>query len=218
MTSTQGVNVLWLVLAVGACSGPDRESNAPADDANGGDTVTADVVDAVGVASLDSATLERARSAASALGKGLMQSLLAEMESGGTDAALAFCADSAQALTARYQQQGVNVHRTSLQIRNPDNAPDGAERRVLLYLDSLHSTNALPTDYAEVLRSADGSREARYYRPIMVVEGCLRCHGAAESIAPEVRSVLAERYPSDAATGYAVGDLRGVVAVRLPLP
>ena len=38
---------------------------------------------------------------------------------------------------------------------------------------------------------------------------CLTCHGPVEAIPPEVRAVLRKRYPSDQATGYSVGDLRG---------
>jgi hypothetical protein len=34
-------------------------------------------------------------------------------------------------------------------------------------------------------------------------------------MAPDVRSLLAERYPEDRATGYAAGDFRGMVSVRV---
>ncbi len=41
-------------------------------------------------------------------------------------------------------------------------------------------------------------------------------HGA--NVAPEVKAVLDETYPADKATGYSVGDLRGVAWVELPAP
>jgi hypothetical protein len=140
------------------------------------------------------------------------------LEAAGPDSALAFCADSAQALTARYQLAGVDVHRTSLRVRNPSNAPDSAEVRVLGYLAGLKTAGTLPTEFVEVRRSGDGIRELRYYRPVTIAAGCLNCHGAVEAIKPSIRAVLAERYPEDAAVGYAEGDLRGVVAARVGLP
>jgi hypothetical protein len=156
--------------------------------------------------------------AADALGKGLMTALLGQLESGGPPAALAFCADSAQALTARYQQEGLDVHRTSLKVRNPRNAPDSVEVRVLDALAAQHAAGTLAPEYVEIRRLGTSAREVRYFRPIQVQQGCLTCHGAVNGIAPGIQSVLAERYPDDAAVGYAVGDLRGVIAVRRALP
>lgn len=176
------------------------------------------VVDPGGVGPEDSASLRAARDAAGALGQGLMKELLTRLASGGPDSALVFCTDSAQALTARYQLAGVDVHRTSLRVRNPSNAPDSAEVRVLEYLAGLKAAGTLPPEYVEVRRSGDGSRELRFFRPVTVAAGCLTCHGAAESIAPSIRRLLAERYPNDQATGYSEGDLRGAVAVRVAPP
>jgi hypothetical protein len=176
------------------------------------------VVESTELAAVDSASLASARGAADALGKGLMTALFGALEAGGPTAALAFCADSAPALTARYQADGIDVHRTSLKVRNPRNAPDSVEVRVLDRLAELHATGALPPEYVEIRRLATGTRELRYFRPIRVQPGCLTCHGPVEGIAPEIGTVLADRYPDDAAVGYAVDDLRGVIAVRRALP
>ncbi|MBK7927605.1 MAG: DUF3365 domain-containing protein [Bryobacterales bacterium] len=46
---------------------------------------------------------------------------------------------------------------------------------------------------------------------------CLSCHGPAGSIPPEVKKILTERYPHDTATGYASGEVRGAIAVKVPL-
>ncbi len=54
--------------------------------------------------------------------------------------------------------------------------------------------------------------------PIPVEGPCLTCHGARESLAPELRQALARRYPEDAAVGYAVGDLRGLVWAEVDVP
>jgi hypothetical protein len=202
-------------------SGCNRPADAPpADDsANTNNTpLAATIVESTGAESADSASLAVARDAATALGQGLMKELLARLDAFGPDSALAFCADSAQALTARYQLAGVDVHRTSLRVRNLSNAPDSAETRVLEYLQSLKVAGTLPSEFVEVRRSGNGTRELRYFRPVMIAAGCLNCHGAVESIKPSIRTVLAERYPNDQAVGYGEGDLRGVVAVRVGLP
>jgi hypothetical protein len=203
--------VLLGALLLAACGGADRTPDAePA--------ATADVLESTDLAGIDSAVLAEARGAADALGKGLMTALLGQLETGGPLAALSFCADSAQSLTAQYQAEGLDVHRTSLKVRNPRNAPDSVEVRVLDRLGELHSAGALPPEYVELRRLATGGREVRYFRPIQVAAGCLRCHGAVDGLAPEITQVLAERYPEDAAVGYAEGDLRGVIAVRRALP
>jgi hypothetical protein len=207
-----------VTVSVGAMLGcgtaDERVPDQPSTDAG----PVLETVESRELSAVDSASLVAVRGAADALGKGLMTALLGQLESGGPPAALAFCADSAQALTARYQQEGLDVHRTSLKVRNPRNAPDSVEVRVLDALAAQHAAGTLPPEYVEIRRLGTGTRELRYFRPIQVQQGCLTCHGAVDAIAPGIQSVLAERYPDDAAVGYAVGDLRGVIAVRRALP
>jgi hypothetical protein len=48
---------------------------------------------------------------------------------------------------------------------------------------------------------------------VLVTEApCLVCHG--ESIAPAIAKTIGERYPADRATGFRLGDLRGIVVVE----
>jgi len=51
-------------------------------------------------------------------------------------------------------------------------------------------------------------------RSIATEPGCLACHGS--EVAEPVRAAIAERYPDDHATGFAVGDLRGALWVEVP--
>jgi hypothetical protein len=206
-----------LVLVAGgsllmACGGREPSGSPP--DTPG----SSDVLEATSLEAVDSASLHSARGAADALGTGLMTALLGQLAAEGPEGALAFCADSAQLLTARYQADGLDVHRTSLKVRNPANAPDSVEVRVLDFLADLHESGVLPPEYVEVRRLATGTRELRYFRPIRVATGCVTCHGPSDNIAPAIRAVLAERYPEDLAVGYVEGDLRGVIAVRRAMP
>lgn len=45
----------------------------------------------------------------------------------------------------------------------------------------------------------------------MKEQPCAACHGT--SIAPEVKDKLAELYPTDKATGFKPGELRGAILV-----
>ena len=53
-----------------------------------------------------------------------------------------------------------------------------------------------------------------YVEPITVQPLCLACHGS--EIVPDVADRISELYPEDRATGFAVGDLRGVFWVEFP--
>ena len=166
----------------------------------------------------DSAAVAQARAAADALGSDLIGMLTRELARGGPSAAIAVCADSAQERTRRHQGGGVQVRRVGTRVRNPANTPDAVEADALSAFAAAVSDGRIPADTHFVAPAADGTYELRYLRPVLVREPCLACHGPAEQLAPEVRQLLAARYPQDRATGYAVGDLRGAVSVRLPLP
>ena len=54
-------------------------------------------------------------------------------------------------------------------------------------------------------------------RPIATAGVCLRCHGTAGSLAPEVRGYLETAYPGDRAIGFEEGDLRGFAWAEAPV-
>ena len=157
----------------------------------------------------------RARAAANGLGQELQAKLFAALDSGGPRSAVAVCADSAQAWTARQATEDVYVRRVSLRVRNPLDRPDADEARELRRLDSLHRAGALPAEVVRMRTTERGERLVEYVRPILVQERCLSCHGVPDRLAPGVRELLAARYPSDEATGYEAGDLRGMLSVRV---
>lgn len=178
--------------------------------------VEASTGDSAAVAQADSTATMRAREVADGLGKDLQGRLLQQVETGGPLGAVAFCADSAQAFTARHAQGGVYVRRVTTKTRNPANAPDSMELRALEVFEGMQATAERPAEFVE--SSGDRTaRELRYLRPIVIQERCLACHGDPAAMSPEVRDLLAERYPADRATGYRAGDLRGAISVRVPV-
>ena len=170
-------------------------------------------------AASDPADADRARAiglqASQALQKQLGGALMRAMQEGGPTAAVAVCANTVQALTARIARElnvpGLELKRTSLHLRNPANRPDSLETAILeAYSAALAGGERVAPRLA---RLGDGYR---FFAPIETKSFCLQCHGSRERLAEGVPALLAERYPHDAATGHATGDLRGVVSVTIP--
>lgn len=140
--------------------------------------------------------------------------LMGALERGGPSAAIAFCADSAQVRSARHAAEGVTLRRVSERVRNPENRPDERERRLLAVMAANHGAGA-GREVTEMYTDDAGVRRLQYLRPIVVQERCLTCHGDPSGFPREVRALLEERYPADSATGYAAGDFRGAISVRV---
>jgi hypothetical protein len=158
--------------------------------------------------------LEVGGAAAGQLSSTLIGHLTAAVDSGGPAGAIDFCSTEALALTAQAvaSMEGVDIRRTTTRLRNPANAPDSLDAEALAWFEAqLASTGTLPKEWVQ----AEGQEAMRYYRPLVTNEMCVRCHGPVESLLPEVVSALAERYPQDQATGYAPGDFRGLIRVRI---
>ncbi len=168
---------------------------------------------------LPEAQLAQARQAADAVMARVRGLLEQEMSRGGPAAAVEACAEKAQGATREEAaKSGLSVRRVSLRYRNPADAPDDYERAALERLAAEMKAKGLPPEVAEVVTPAGGgAAELRYLRPVVVAPHCLACHGQAADLAPGVAEILARRFPDDPATGYAAGDLRGAVSVRVPL-
>ncbi len=136
----------------------------------------------------------------------LSKTLKLQMAEGGPLKAIEFCNVQAYPLTQTYSQAfGAEVKRTSEKFRNPANAPDKREREVLKLFEQQPDLK----QHAEKYR--DG--RVRYYKPIIVQELCLTCHGNTESFSSELKTTIKEKYPKDQAINYKPGDLRGMWSV-----
>jgi len=161
--------------------------------------------------------VEMGKSSAAVLMKDLKAHLMEALENNDILEAFEACAAIAQPLTADVAEklpQGVNIKRTTFKYRNPQNAPDEMEEAALQHFEKrLDKDGELPANY---IQAVEGRGEYRYYEPLKVGELCLRCHGDAEAFDPAVRESLAENYPDDKATGYKLGDFRGLIRVSIP--
>ena len=57
----------------------------------------------------------------------------------------------------------------------------------------------------------DGGQLLRYMKAIPVGEVCLTCHGG--KLDPSLAAEIARLYPTDRATGFAAGQLRGAFTI-----
>jgi hypothetical protein len=148
----------------------------------------------------------------------LQSELKAGMQEGGPTTAIAICQDRAPAIAADLaERSGWEVGRTSLKTRNAAaNAPDAWETQVLTEFDARRAAgeSVETMAYAEVVET-EGGTTYRFMKAIPTAEVCLACHGT--DLTPEVAAALDERYPDDAARGYALGDVRGAFSLAKPL-
>ncbi len=161
----------------------------------------------------DPADIEAARAATKALETDLKAELVAAMSEGGPIAAIDVCNEKAPEIADSVSgETGMETGRTALRLRNPANAPDAFEQRVLkTFAAAIENGRDLSLlEVAEVIETDEG-KTFRYMRPIMTGAPCLACHGTA--ISEEVKTAILARYPDDAATGFAEGEMRGAFTV-----
>lgn len=163
------------------------------------------------------AVAEVGEPAANALATGLAGALTRARQERGLVGALDFCSLEALELTQEIQDEHdgrLDLKRTTLRWRNPANAPDPREERILEYLRRREglSPDSVPSQLTA--RGPEGT--VRYYQVLRTAPMCLNCHGDIPSLSPDVRELIRERYPDDRATGYQEGDVRGVIRVEMP--
>lgn len=162
--------------------------------------------------------------ALAAVGKKLNTALNTALAAGGPEAAVLVCQTQALPLSAEKladQPTVVSVKRTSLRLRNPANTPDAAERLALDHVAKLVASGRPPPPVLvqRIQSSGTAAPEWRVYRPIATKTECLVCHGDPATQSPALRAALQTGYPTDAATGYAADQWRGLFRVTIaPAP
>ena len=204
MPGTLAVTLAWMVAGCGS------ESPRPAD--GGAQGVTSASMPAAPEEA--EAVAVEARPVATALMTALSGRLQEAIRERGAAGALEFCNVEALPLTAQVaREQGMEVTRTSLRLRNPANAPDAVDAEALgWFQERLDAGEAFPGMH---VRRLEGGGYP-HYQPLITAGLCLQCHGARESLTADVQQALDQRYPEDRAVGYAEGEWRGLLRVSLP--
>ena len=184
-----------------ACSGSDHTENNSTDD------------DSAQTAMLE--FTHQSNDKVEMLAGDLKRALMSAMQTGGPQAAVNTCKMQASEITTQLNtNSGLQIKRTSLKYRNPNNLPDAWERSILQHFKQLAAEGVAIQQLVHTDQvTTDGQNQFRYMRAIPVQAPCLACHGTEQQIPASVHKVLAQHYPDDQATGYAVGDIRGAFSV-----
>lgn len=167
----------------------------------------------------DPPEVEQARTIASQVLGETKSVLESALQGGQPVAALRVCASVAQNIARRHEREGWRVRRVSERVRNPADTPNRDELRVLrAWQENKRAGQLTPAaEHQEIVTEAN-RRYVFYMKPIFIAGPiCLQCHGAPDKLAPGVADALKEQYPEDMATGYALGDLRGAISVKIPM-
>jgi hypothetical protein len=155
--------------------------------------------------------VKEARLHAKALGGALKSRLQQAIQSGGLEAGVNECQIAAAPIGLALSQNGWEVGRTALKVRNPNNAADQWEREQLAWFSQLltkaKQDNLAPKRPLETYQYDSESGKFRYMMAIEQGQVCMACHGA--NVAPSVKQSILEHYPNDQATGFELGELRG---------
>ena len=173
---------------------------------------------AVATVATDDADLARAQAAGKAFSGQLRGELQAAMAAGGPVAAVDVCHTRAPRIAeAVMAEHGVQLGRVALPGRNrhPDHAAGDWKLATLQAFQQAVDGGAPAAEQVAVV--TDGLPDGvalRMMRGIATEPPCLACHGS--EVAEPVRAAIAQHYPQDHATGFAVGDLRGALWVEVP--
>ncbi|MDO9112585.1 MAG: DUF3365 domain-containing protein [Polaromonas sp.] len=164
----------------------------------------------------DAPWLVEARKVAGSVPPQLLQVLSEEIAKGGPESAIGVCREKApQMARTASAQTGWAIRRVSLRQRNPKAVPDAWEQTALEDFDRRAAAGESPATLEkwEVVAQAD-RKEYRYMRALPVQQVCLACHGATDTLKPEVMTQLRTLYPGDRGVGYSIGQIRGAMTIR----
>ena len=108
---------------------------------------------------------------------------------------------------ANWTNNGYRFNNVSDRPRNPANQADRFELAAMAFFRGNRET----PERMEAIQDDAGQRWFHYTAPIWIEPYCLMCHGKKENAPESIRNQYGESYD------YAVGDLRGVMSIKLPL-
>jgi hypothetical protein len=106
------------------------------------------------------------------------------------------------------------IGRTSHRLRNKNNKPDQSEKEILeAYLYNVEKGYDL-TENIQLLND----EYVLYTKPIKIGSTlCLNCHGKeSKEVTEKTLNKIKELYPEDNATGFELGEFRGMWSIKIP--
>lgn len=157
----------------------------------------------------DAAIAERGKKIAAAAFAKLSEELMKALAEGGASHALPFCHANVPKLMAEVSEQQVaSIQRLTHKPRNPKNRVSEAEQKILDGFATALKAGQSPTPVVQT----DASGRKVFYSPIYVAMAtCLQCHGEpGKDISEADVKLIRSLFPEDLATGFKLGDLRGM--------
>ncbi len=190
---TSGAGILALCAVLSTLAVPDRARSQQA-------AAVPDLESRLGIA----------RTAVKKHAHKLKADLAQALKDGGTKGAIGSCVSISPEIDAIVsEEQGIEIGRTALKVRNSENAADDWEAAGLELFSKQIADGADPhkLEHYDVTITTEGQRLFRYLKPIMMQEMCLACHGP--NVAQDIKSEIAKSYPDDKAIGFNLNELRG---------
>lgn len=144
------------------------------------------------------------------LKQSLVKNLTQKMAKDGAVAAVEFCHIEVKPIAKAAAGPDLTKYefgRTSHKIRNPQNQ---AQDWMRPYLETFQRSTAKAPEKPAIHTFSDGKKA--YFEALYVGPQCLTCHG--EAVGGALREKITSLYPKDQATGFKLGEFRGLVWVR----
>lgn len=158
-----------------------------------------------------------ARDISKDFGSQLKSELMKGMKSGGPEEAIEVCYSKAPKIAENLSDStGWKVGRTSLKIRNINNAPDEWETEILRSFEQqkLDGVNVSELEFADTVL-VNNDQYFRYMKAIPTGSVCLNCHGL--KIKDPIRESISKLYSDDKAIDYNMGEIRGAFTLSKKL-
>lgn len=141
----------------------------------------------------------------------LKQALQTAMQEGGPKAAVAVCQTQAPEIAASLSAKtGLDISRTSLKVRNIANQATPWQQAVLNDFERQKQAGT-PINELKFVAVSDDGETLRMMKAIGTEAVCLTCHG--DKIDAGLQAEINRLYPTDEATGFQQGDIRGAFSV-----
>ena len=147
--------------------------------------------------------------------KALGKKLQGALGSGGIENAIGYCSLQALPLVDSLSKQyNAEIRRVSKKNRNPADVPSDLEMQILEAYETQQADSIPLTTNVQPLENGN----YLFTKPIIIDNAlCLTCHGTNDNgLTMTTVDFIKSKYPEDKATGYQLGDLRGMWSIVLP--